>query len=195
MQTEIEKKMYAIVDASTLNSQSSAKKALLEMVSAYGREYFDGVMISQYGANEVMFIELLKKEGPIVDILGAVADKYNLYPVYLVEEHKDYMPRFAKYERFIVDQAVMQFDNVNFAEWRQKFVLAAKEIYRNDHVFIKAFVYENRGVIRVMMHNSERDPMYRGSMLGVPQWHDAITKLAKELGGEPQFRTIRYANF
>ena len=188
-----EKLMYAIIDAASM--EGMAKSAMASMVQTYGRKTFDGYMVTQYGHSPVMFLELLRKEGPIVDIIGSLADRYHLYPAYIVEEHKSHLPKEAKYPRYIVDQAVMLFEKQDIREWIEKFIHVAKEVYRNSSTFMKAFVYDDNGILRVAMFNSERDPMYRGSNLGVPQWHDAVTYLAKELGTEPDFRTIRYANF
>ena len=188
---------YAIVDASSLSE--TTRSMLKNLTERYGKNMVDGVVLSPHGEGKVVFIETLKKEGPIVEQINKLAEMYSLYPAYVVNEDKDHLPKFGKLPWYVVEAAIMLFDKPagGLEEFKEKMSHVMKVIYRDDSTFVKAFVYEGNTYMHVVFFNSERSPKYRGKNLGVPQWRDEIERLKKEIQvpcSKSEFKVVRYAN-
>jgi len=185
---------YCIVDASSM--EQAAKAAVRKLVENYGSKVMDGSVISPHGESSVSFVEIDFKEGRVVDLMVALAERYSLYPFYIIEENKGHLPKQAKYQRYIVEEATALFPKTRSGLPRFKELLfqACKKIYREESVFVKAFVYEGERFFHVAMFNSERAPMSRDTIIGVPEWREAICKLVSNLSGSVTFKTVRYAN-
>lgn len=188
--------MYALVDA-------SAKPEVLErverVVSVYGRRIRRGCVLTPHGESPVIFFEVKKKECPIVETLAALAEQYSLYPMYVIQEHKDHLPKNSRNIWYMVDEVkfelpVMTEDEFN--EWKQGYAALLREIYRDNSVFIKSFMYYGKsGTPHVMSFNTERSPRYRGKDIGVPEWNDAMELIVKQVGGQEVFKAaVRYTN-
>ena len=184
---------YCIVDASSITA--SAKKAVKELVANYGNLVMDGAVLSPHGESAISFIEINFKEGPIVDLMVGMADRYNLYPFYIIEENKGHLPKSGKYQRYIVDEATCLFPkNVRLPRFKELVIQECKKIYREDSVFLKSFVYEGENFFHVALFNSERSPKSRGTIIGVPEWNEAVCRFVSDLNGKVEFKTVRYAN-
>lgn len=188
--------MYALIDA-------SAKPEVLErverVVSVYGRRIRRGVVMTPHGEAPVIFFEVKKKECPIVDTLTALAEQYSLYPMYVIQEHKDHLPKHARNIWYMVDEVKFELPAMTedeFNEWRQGYAGLLKEIYRDSSVFIKSFMYYGKsGTPHVMSFNSERSPRYRGTMLGVPEWNDQMERILSAVDAQNVFKAaVRYTN-
>ncbi len=185
---------YCIVDASSM--EHAAKSAVRKLVERYGSKMVDGCVICPHGESSVSFVEINFKEGPVVDMMVNIAERYSLYPFYIIEENKGHLPKQAKYQRYIVEEGTALFKKTRAGLPRFKELLAqaCKKIYREESVFVKAFVYEGDRFFHVAMFNSERSPKSRDTIIGVPEWREAICKLVSDLSGSVTFKTVRYAN-
>lgn len=193
-------RLYAIVDAADNASVASLKCAL----APFEPKYREGKTLTISGVQKVLFVELRKREGPIFDIMNSMATSYNLYPFYVVEENKGHRPKGDKYgnacEYFVVDAAIFDFPmpengvDALIEDIRAK----AKEIYRNDSVFLKFHVYGRGedGTVHVLCGNTENTNRHAsgGVVLGEEGWKEAVDKLAHDLGLPVEFRKIRYRN-
>ncbi len=193
-------RLYAIVDAT-----GNASVAVLKSVLApFEPKYREGKTLTISGVQKVLFVELRKREGPIFDIMKNLAANCSLYPFYVVEENKGHRPKSDKYgnacEYYIVDAAIMDFPmpedglDVLIEEIRAK----AKEIYRNDSVFLKFHVYGRGedGTVHVLCGNSENTNRHAPGevVLGEEGWKEAVCKLVGDLGLPVEFKKIRYKN-
>ena len=98
-----------------------------------------------------------------------------------------------------VDEVKMRFDDVPASEF-EHFVnrckQQVKEIYRNDSVFLKLFIYQDESACPyIMAFNSERSPMYRGNKIGVPEWPDSVLRFVKNMNCKVyKHKVVHYAN-
>jgi hypothetical protein len=186
--------MYALIDAS---ASEEVLSQLQSVISVYGKRIRKGVVLTPHGESPVIFFEIKKKEGPIVEVLSNLAERYSLYPLYVIQENKDHLPKHASNIWYMVDEVKYELTGVeDFEAWKKQYSSLLKEAYRENHVFIKSFVYKGKsGVLHVMSFNSERQPNYRGTMLGVPEWSDQMIKLLKTVNAENVVaRAVRYTN-
>ncbi len=185
---------YCIIDASSL--EYAAKAAVGSLVENHGSKLIDGSVVSPHGETSVSFVEIDFKEGPVVDMMVAIAERYSLYPFYIIEENKGHLPKQAKYQRYIVEEATALFrrERLSLARFKELLLQACKKIYRENSVFVKAFVYEGDRFFHVALFNSERSPKSRDTIIGVPEWREVICKLVSDLNGSVTFKTVRYAN-
>ncbi len=201
MQKKDNVRLYAIVDA----SDTAAVATLKAVLTPYSPKYRDGKTVVIGGVEHVLFVEFRKREGPMFDIMKSLADRYKLYPFYVIEEDKDLQPKSDKYgndcKYFVVDAAVMDFPAPaeGFGTWQEKFRAVAKEIYRDDSVFLKVHAYYRRenGTIHAIIGNTEntkRQAPEDKVKLGEKGWRDAVCKMAEALGIEPKFKKVRYKN-
>lgn len=201
MQKKDNARLYAIVDASDSESVQELKAAL----AAYSPKYRKGKMLVIGGAENVLFVEIRKREGPIFDIMKHLAEKRCFYPFYVIEENKDKQPKADKFGNgcryFVVDCAVMDFPvpEEGFEAWQQKFRAVAKEIYRDDSVFLKVHAYLRKedGTIHAICGNTEntnRRAPEEEVCLGEEGWKEAVCKMAEMLGIPVKFKEVRYKN-
>lgn len=190
----IDLQKYCIVDASSM--ERAAKAAVGKLVEHYGSKMIDGSVICPHGESSVSFVEIDFKEGRVVDLMVAIAERHSLYPFYIIEENKGHLPKKAQYQRYIVEEATALFkkNSGGLPRFKERLMQACKKIYREESVFVKAFVYEGERYFHVAMFNSERSPKSRDIIIGVPEWREAICKLVSDLSGSVAFKTVRYAN-
>ena len=193
---------YAIVDA----SQREALDAVVAAVLVWNREVRYGFCLNQYGQSLVCFLEVMRKKGPIVETIQHQAEARGLYPVYIVQEDKDHLPKEDTGTRwYVVDEVrydLTNMDEEKFTKWKADYIAACKRTYREDHVFVKTFAYLGKGgVLHVMSFNTDREPMYRGRVIGVPQWNDAMGGLIQRMKNEHGYvpvnmrqKAVRYTN-
>lgn len=187
--------MYAIIDASSVETKTS--DFIQRMVAKYDRERYAGIKLCQHGESKILLFEITSQPESVVKLIHSLAEMYSLYPAYVFETGEDSCHlKEAKYQSYSVEQAVMVFDVLpgGIAEWKKNAVGLMKKIYREDSVFLKVFVCEHEGIVYVTAYNSERDPKYRGEVIGVSGWKAAVEKFAKTLGGSIEFQQVRYAN-
>jgi hypothetical protein len=185
---------YALIDAS---ASEEVLSQLQSVISVYGKRIRKGVVLTPHGESPVIFFEIKKKEGPIVEVLSNLAERYSLYPLYVIQENKDHLPKHANNIWYMVDEVKYELTGVDDLEaWKKQYSSLLKEAYREDHVFIKSFIYQGKsGLVHVMSFNSERQPNYRGTMLGVAEWHEQMDKLLKAVNAENVIsRAVRYTN-
>ena len=195
---------YAMVDASSC--QEVALRAVTAVVKMWNKEIRDGVCLSQYGESPIRFFEVMKKNGPIVGAIKHQAREHGLYPAYIIQEDKDHLPKEKTGTQwYVVDEVrydLLDMTEEKFAHWKADYIQALKHIYREEHVFVKSFAYLGKGgILHVMSFNTDRDPMSRDRIIGVPQWNEAIDhlidRLETERGYVPanvQKKTVRYTN-
>ena len=188
--------MYALIDAS---AAPEVLETVKRVVSTYGRRNPQRLVFTPHGEENVKFFEINKNESPIVLNLSMLAEKYSLYPAYVVQENKDHLPKRSRNEWYMVDEVKFELPNMDvekFNVWKAAYAQMLKTIYRDNSVFIKSFVYLGKsGTVHVMSFNSERAPKYRGMMLGVPEWNDTMDGIIK--WAEPERVTkmsVRYTN-
>ena len=194
--TATAKKQYALVDAMAAPEVLTSVKSV---ISVYGQRIRDGFVLTPHGEAKVIFFEVKKKECPIVDVLTNLAERYSLYPTYVVQEHKDHLPKNAKNIWYMVDEVKFELpgmDEEKLEEFKADYLQMIKEIYREDSVFIKSFIYLGKGgIVHVMSFNSERSPKYRGTMLGVPEWNETLDKIIGRVQPENIVKmAVRYTN-
>lgn len=198
MQKKDDCRLYAIVDA----TDAGAVKAVLAALKQFSPKTREGKTLVVGGSEKVLFIELRKREGPAFDIMRHMAKHYSLYPFYVIEEDKNLQPKSDKYgndcQYFIVDCAVMDFTmpEDGFEAWQEKFRAVAKEIYRNDSVFLKVHAYKRKenGTVHAICCNTENTNRQGPAVLGENGWKEAVLKMTEVLGIRPEFRKIRYKN-
>ena len=188
--------MYALIDAS---ASPEVLERVQKVVSVYGRRIRHGCVITPHGESKVIFFEVKKKECPIVETLASLAERYSLYPMYVIQENKDHLPKYAQNIWYMVDEVkfeISDMDEAKMEEWKARYAALLKEIYRDSSVFVKSFIYLGKsGTLHVMSFNSERSPKYRGTMLGVPEWNDQMERIVTEMNGENVFKAaVRYTN-
>ena len=192
---------YAIVDA----SQREALDPVVAAVLNWNREVRYGVCLNQYGESPVCFLEVMKKKGPIVETIKHQAEARGLYPVYVVQEDKDHVPKEDTGTRwYVVDEVrydILGMDDEKVNQWKADYIAVCKHIYREEHVFVKTFAYLGKGgILHVMSFNTDRDPMSRDRIIGVPQWNDAMAVLIEKIkshGYVPanmRQKSVRYTN-
>ncbi len=169
---------YALVDASAAPKVLEKVKSV---IADYGQRIRSGFVLTPHGKDNVIFFEIKRKYSQIVDVLSQMANMYGLYPVYIIQEDHSRQEKGSKTTWYVVDEIKMALEEMaedEFEIFTDDYVQTVKSIYREDSVFIKSFVYHGKyGVPRIMSFNSERVPSYRGTMLGVPEWHDAMQKI------------------
>ena len=145
---------YAIVDASSLSE--TTRSMLKNLTERYGKNMVDGVVLSPHGEGKVVFIETLKKEGPIVEQINKLAEMYSLYPAYVVNEDKDHLPRFGKLSWYVVEAAIMLFDKPagGLEEFKEKMSQKLDAINRKGNLYWNFFVDEKAKSIQVVFFNS-----------------------------------------
>lgn len=196
---------YAIVDRDSMND--SVKSVLTSVAKQYEKNMLAGYVLSPHGGNKVYFVETIKKEGPIVEAIAHLAHEYGIYPAYVINEDKDHLPKHSVRENeafiwYVIDACTMLFSKPEGGreEFVQQLLQQIKKIYREDSTFLKVFLYEGNTYMHVVAFNSERDPKYRGSILGVPQWRDEVCRLVSDMEKEhkvtckAEFKTVRYTN-
>lgn len=188
--------MYALIDAS---ASPEVLARVENVVSVYGRRIRHGFVMTPHGESQVIFFEVKKKECPIVETLANLAERYSLYPMYVIQENKDHLPKQSQNIWYMVDEVKFEIPDMTAEAlpfWKARYAQLLKEIYRDSSVFIKSFVYLGKsGTLHVMSFNSERSPMYRGTMLGVPEWNDQMNRIIAEVNGENVFKaSVRYTN-
>ena len=189
-------KAYAIVSAS---SQHYVSERVKFVISKHGQGVENGIVITPHGTDSIMVFEIPNATSQIVDELSSLAKEYNLYPMYVIQEELALPTNRDDVKWYKVDEVKMRFSMMSEAEF-VKFIDAAKqcakEIYRDDSIFLKIFAYRGEsGHVHVMSFNTERSPKYRGDKIGVPEWTDAIYKFVKEMF--PRVHThkvVHYAN-
>ena len=197
MATNVEAlQMYALIDASAAPEVLSVVE---RVISTYGRRIRHGFVVTPHGEDKVIFFEIKKKECPIVEILSSMAAKYSLYPAYVVQENKDHLPYNAQNIWYMVDEVKFELPDMDAEKleaWKATYRQRLKEIYRDDSVFVKSFVYLGKsGTVHVMSFNTERSPKYRGTMLGVPEWNDTMEEIVKWAGPSVVTKlSVRYTN-
>lgn len=188
--------MYALIDAS---AAPEVLETVKKVIATYGRRIRNGFVVTPHGEDNVIFFEVKKKECPIVEILSSLAGKYGLYPAYVIQENKDHLPKYAKNIWYMVDEVkfeIPDMDAEKLEAWKATYRQRLKEIYRDDSVFVKSFVYLGKsGTVHVMSFNSERSPKYRGTELGVPEWNDTMEGIIRWAGpSEVTKMSVRYTN-
>ena len=199
MQKKPNNRLYAIVDAS-----GSSKEELKAVLAPFAPQYREGKTLTIGGVQDVLFVELRKRESPVFEIMKSQAQRWSLYPFYVVEENKGYYPKGDKYgsayEYFIVDAAIMDVPapQEGLESWIEKVRAKAKEIYRNDSVFLKFHVYERKenGTLHVLCCNTENTNRHGSGevVLGEEGWKDAVCKIVTSLAIPVEFRKVRYKN-
>ncbi len=193
--------MYALINTSAASSE--VVETVKKVVANYGRRIRNGFVLTPHGFDEIVFFEIRKKGGPIVEALTALVRMYpGLYPVYVVQENKDHLPKHAEgssSQWWMVDEVKFQISNMNeekTREFMKRYLDILKRIYRQDSVFIKSFIYLGKsGTVHVMSFNSERPIKFRGGMLGVPEWNEVMERIMTEVGAEEvQKMAVRYTN-
>ena len=187
---------YALIDASAAPEVLEKVKSV---IADYGQRIRSGYVLTPHGKDKVIFFEVKRKHCQIVDVLSQMARMYNLYPMYVIQEDKDHLPKETRPTWYMVDEikmALKKMDEAEFDRFTDDYVQTVKKIYREDSVFIKSFVYLGKyGVPHVMSFNSERLPSYRGTMLGVPEWHDSMKKIEEKYKPvEIELMAVRYTN-
>ncbi len=201
MQKKQNSHLYAIVDATDAKAVSAVKGALQQ----FSPKVREGRTLVIGGSERIMFIEIRKREGPMFDILKNLARTYCLYPCYVIEEDKNLLPKSDKFgnecKYFVVDCAVMDLPipEDGFAAWQEKFRAVAKEIYRENSVFLKMHTYkrdENRTIHAIIgnTENANRQGGPDNAVLGEKGWSEAVLKMAEKLGVKVEFRKVRYKN-
>lgn len=193
-------RLYAIVDA----SDNASVEVLKSVLAPFEPKYRKGKTLTISGVQDVLFVEFRKREGPMFDIMKNLAARCSLYPFYVVEENKGHHPKGDKYgnacEYFVVNAAIVDFpvpeDALN--GWIEEVRAKAKEIYRNDSVFLKFHVYwrpEDQSV-HVLCGNTENTNRHGSGevVLGEEGWKEGVCKLAEALKIPVEFRQIRYKN-
>ena len=192
-------RLYAIVDA----SDKTAVAVLKSVLAPFAPKYREGKTLTIGGVEDVLFVEFRKREGPMFDIMKNLATSRSLYPFYVVEENKDYHPKRDKYGNacayFIVEAAIMdcQIPKEGLDVWIENVRAKAKEVYRNNSVFLKFHVYvrEEDGTLHVLCGNTENTNRHAQKVeLGEEGWKEAVRKVTEELGISVEFRQIRYKN-
>ena len=170
--------MYALVSTS---AAFEALETVKKVIATYGRRIRNGFVITPHGEDQIIFFEIKKKEGPIVDVLSQLAKRFCLYPVYVVQENKDHLPKYANNRWYMVDEVKFELPDMDakkFIAWKADYMQKLKEIYRDDSIFIKSFVYLGKsGTVHVMSFNSERALQSGRTELGVPGWDEAMKKV------------------
>lgn len=193
-------RVYAIVDA----SDNASVAVLKSVLTPFEPKYREGKTLTISGVQDVLFVEFRKREGPMFDIMKTMALQWNLYPFYVVEENKGHRPKSDKYgnacEYHIVDAAIFDFPMPaeKVLLWQDEVRAKAKEIYRNDSVFLKFHVYwrpEDQS-IHALCGNTENTNRHNHGevVLGEEGWREAVCKLAEALNVSIEFRQIRYKN-
>ncbi len=185
---------YCIIGASSMSDV--ARRSIKGLVESYGSRVVDGWCVTQYGVSAVTFVQIEWKEGPIVDMMVSLAERYNLYPFYIMEENKGYLSKQAKFQHYIVEEATAVFSKnaAGIDRFKELVGQTCKKIYREEHVFVKMFMYEALDGYHAAMFNTERSPQSRDKIIGVPEWREAVCKFVSEMCGSVRFKTIRYAN-
>ena len=185
---------YAIVSASTSRDVSEKVRSV---VSQHGKFIKNGVVITPHGVDNVTFCEINDENSPIVDELSVLAEMHGLYPMYIIQEDKTLSAKRVKW--YQVSEVKMRFGNMavpEFLELIDKSKNALKEIYREDSVFLKLFMYhDDEGYPYVMAYNTERNPKYLGDNIGVDDWENSIYKYVEKM--KPRVHTLKkvhYAN-
>ncbi|MBE6448197.1 MAG: hypothetical protein E7018_02735 [Alphaproteobacteria bacterium] len=192
-------RLYAIIDATDLDAIETVKSAL----KPFEPKYRVGKTVVVGGFNDVMFVEIRKREGPIFEILKNLAETHHFYPFYVVEEGKNLLPKADKYGagfHYHVVEAAMADISVcrnGFFPWLQEFRAVAKAIYLDDSIFLKlhAYVREEDDRVHVLMANTENTRRHLPEdkvTLGEKGWHDAVLKLARLMSIEVEFKDILY---
>lgn len=192
-------RLYAIVDA----SDNASVEVLKSVLAPFEPKYREGKTLTISGVQDVLFVEFRKREGPMFDIMKNLAARCSLYPFYVVEENKGHHPK-DKYgnacEYYIVDAAILDFPmpENGLDAWIEEIRAKAKEIYRNNSVFLKFHVYGRGedGTVHVLCGNTENTNRHAlGEVkLGEKGWKDCVRKVAEDLGLPLEFKTIRYKN-
>ncbi len=201
MQKKQNSRLYAIVDA----SDSKAVNAVKAVLKEFSPKLRDGKTMVIGGSQRVLFVEMRKREKPVFDILQNLAKVHNLYPCCVIEEDKDLPPKSDKFcnggEYHIVDCAVMDFSmpEGGFSAWQEKVRAIAKEIYRDDSVFLKMHAYkrdEDKSIHAIICNseNTSRKAAIENVVLGEEGWMEAVLKMAKKLDLSVKFRRVRYKN-
>lgn len=193
-------RLYAIVDA----SDSASVEVLKSVLAPFEPKYREGKTLTISGVQDVLFVEFRKREGPMFDIMKNQAQQWSLYPFYVVEENKGHHPKGDKYcnacEYFVVDAAIFDFPmpEGQLAVWQDEVRAKAKEVYRNDSVFLKFHVYwrPEDQTLHVLCGNTENTNRHSPGevVLGEAGWKEAVSKLAEALKIPVEFRQIRYKN-
>jgi hypothetical protein len=165
----------------------------------YGKFVKDAIVVTPHGSDDIVFSEIENETSPIVDNLANLAERYSLYPMYIVQEDKVLAADSAGILWYKVDEVKMRFDDVKASEFDQfveKCKQQVKEIYRNDSVFLKLFIYQDDDDCPyIMAFNSERSPKYRGNQIGVAEWPDAVCKFVKNMNCKVyKHKVVYYAN-
>ena len=193
---------YAMIDA----SQAEALAAVVAVVLNWNKQVRYGVCLGQYGESPVCFLEVMRKDGPIVQAIKHQAEAHGLYPAYVVQEDKDHLPKQSTGTRwYVVDEVrydLLGMTEEKFSQWKADYISLCKRIYREEHVFVKSFAYLGKGgVLHVMTFNTDRDPMSRGREIGVAEWNDAVDLLIKNMQTEYAYepvnmrkQAVRYTN-
>ena len=191
--------MYALVDASGVTKEVA--NAVETVVSTYGRRIRHGYVLTPHGESPIIFFEIRKKECPIVESLTALVQMYpGLYPVYVVQENKDHLPKAgAKNRWWMVEEIKFEIPNMDEEKteaFKKRYLELIKRVYRQNSVFLKSFIYlGKKGSVHVMSFNSERPIKYRGGMLGVPEWNEAMDKVLAEFAPAGVAKmAVRYTN-
>ena len=195
--------MYALVSASAASSE--VVETVKKVISTYGRRIRNGFILTPHGFDEIVFFEIKQKGGPIVETLTALVRIYPwLYPMYVIQENKDHLPKYpisSSSRWWMVDEVKFQIPNMDeekTKEFMKRYIDLLKRIYRQESVFVKSFIYLGKsGTVHVMSFNSERPIKFRGGMLGVPEWNEAMDKILAALGGEVeevQKMAVRFTN-
>ena len=195
-QKVLDLQMYALIDAS---ASPAVLQEVKTVVSVYGRRIRDGYVVTPHGEDKVIFFEIKKKECPIVEVLASLAQRHGLYPMYVIQEHKDHLPKNAYNAWFMIDEVKFELKTMTedeFDAFRSEYRQEIKRRYKEDSVFIKSFMYLGKsGIPHVMSFNSERPVNYRGTVLGVPGWHDSMNKILNIYKPEKVFKmSVRYTN-
>lgn len=201
METKEALQMYALVDASGVSPEVTS--AVENVVAIYGRRIRHGWVLTPHGESKITFFEIKKKGCPIVEALTSLVRMYpGLYPLYVVQENKDHLPKHVADSRskwWMVDEVKFEIANMDEQStevWKAKYFEILKRIYREESVFVKSFIYLGKsGTIHVMSFNSERPANFRGSTLGVPEWNEVLDKVTAEAGAEKVTKmAVRYTN-
>lgn len=193
--------MYALIDASSVAPEINS--AVENVIAIHGQRIRHGVVMTPHGESKITFFEIRKKCCPIVESLTSLVRMYpGLYPMYVVQENKDHLPKHvegSKSKWWMVDEVKFEIwgmDQQTTEEWKAKYFEILKRIYREESVFIKSFIYLGKsGALHVMSFNSERTMKFRGGMLGVPEWNEAMDKVLAEVNPDIVSKmAVRYTN-
>jgi hypothetical protein len=118
--------------------------------------------------------------------------------LYVVHEDKT-LPAERKVKWYSVDEAKIISKSISIPEFVKlidKCKSKVKEIYRNDSVFLKVFLYQDDdNCPHLLMFNSERVPKHLAEKIGVSGWKKAVCKFIKEMHFEEYaFAVVNYAN-